>query len=61
MVESQQLTLVLADDHAIVREGIASFCASSGFRILGQCSDGTVAVEMVFAEKPDFAHQVIRA
>ena len=51
----QQFTLVLADDHAIVREGIAALCASHGFRILGQCSDGPAAVEMVLAEKPDFA------
>ena len=49
------LTLVLADDHAIVREGIASLCASNGFHILGQCSDGVAAVELVVAEKPDFA------
>ena len=48
-------TLVLADDHAIVREGIAALCASSGFRILGQCSDGAAAVELVIAEKPAFA------
>jgi DNA-binding NarL/FixJ family response regulator len=48
-------TLVLADDHAIVREGIAALCASNGFRILGQCSDGAAAVELVIAEKPDFA------
>jgi DNA-binding NarL/FixJ family response regulator len=51
----EQLTLVLADDHAIVREGIAALCASNGFRILGQCSDGPAAVEMILAEKPDFA------
>jgi DNA-binding NarL/FixJ family response regulator len=51
----EQLTLVLADDHAIVREGIAALCASQGFRILGQCSDGAAAVEMILAEKPDFA------
>jgi DNA-binding NarL/FixJ family response regulator len=48
-------TLVLADDHAIVREGIAALCSSNGFRILGQCSDGAAAVELVIAEKPDFA------
>jgi DNA-binding NarL/FixJ family response regulator len=48
-------TLVLADDHAIVREGIAALCASNGFRILGQCSDGAAAVELIFAEKPEFA------
>jgi DNA-binding NarL/FixJ family response regulator len=51
----EQLTLVLADDHAIVREGIAALCASHGFRILGQCSDGQAAVDMILAEKPDFA------
>jgi DNA-binding NarL/FixJ family response regulator len=51
----EQLTLVLADDHAIVREGIAALCTSHGFRVLGQCSDGPAAVAMVLAEKPDFA------
>jgi DNA-binding NarL/FixJ family response regulator len=55
METDRQLTLVLADDHAIVREGIAALCASHGFRILGQCSDGAAAVEMILAEKPDFA------
>ena len=43
------------DDHAIVREGIAALCAASGMRILGQCSDGVAAVEMIAALKPDFA------
>jgi DNA-binding NarL/FixJ family response regulator len=51
----EPLTLVLADDHAIVREGIAALCASHGFRIVGQCSDGQVAVDTILAEKPDFA------
>jgi DNA-binding NarL/FixJ family response regulator len=51
----EQLTLVLADDHAIVREGIAALCASRGFRVVGQVSDGAAAVEMILAEKPDFA------
>jgi DNA-binding NarL/FixJ family response regulator len=55
MQPEQQLTLVLADDHAIVREGIAALCATHGFRILGQCSDGAEAVEMILAQKPDFA------
>src|SRR4051812_34266259 len=55
LMESEQLTLVLADDHVIVREGIAALCASHGFRILGQCADGEAAVEMILAQKPDFA------
>jgi len=50
-----QTTVVLADDHAIVREGIAALCASNGLNILGQCSDGGSALEMIGELKPDFA------
>jgi DNA-binding NarL/FixJ family response regulator len=53
--QAQPLTLVLADDHAIVREGIAALCATHGFHIVGQCSDGPAAVDLILAEKPDFA------
>src|SRR4051794_12301642 len=55
MQELPQPTIVLADDHAIVREGIAALCASHGFQILGQCADGAAAVEMVLERKPEFA------
>jgi DNA-binding NarL/FixJ family response regulator len=55
MQESQDTTVVLVDDHAIVREGIAALCSASGMSILGQCSDGAAAVEMIAALKPDFA------
>jgi DNA-binding NarL/FixJ family response regulator len=51
----EQLTIVLADDHAIVREGIAALCAANGFRVIGQVSDGDAAVEVILAEKPDVA------
>jgi DNA-binding NarL/FixJ family response regulator len=50
------LTIVLADDHGILREGVAAFCASRpDMKILGQCSDGAEAVELILALKPDFA------
>ncbi len=55
MLQTQTITIVLADDHAIVREGIASLCAAHGFTILGECSDGAAAVEMVLDRKPEFA------
>ena len=55
MQESRETTVVLADDHAIVREGIAALCAANGMQILGQCSEGAAAVEMIAALKPDFA------
>ena len=53
--ELQDTTVVLVDDHAIVLEGIAALCSASGMSILGKCSDGAAAVEMIAALKPDFA------
>ena len=51
---TKAITLVLADDHGIVREGIAAFCnARSDLKILGQSSDGAEAVELILALKPD--------
>ena len=55
MKESRETTVVLVDDHAIVREGIAALCSANGMRILGQSSDGVAAIEMIEALKPDFA------
>ena len=50
-----ETTVVLADDHNIVREGFALLCAQAGMRIVGQCSDGAAAYEMIHSLKPDFA------
>src|SRR6266480_4446415 len=55
MQEDQPLTVILADDHNIVREGIAALCAANGMKVLGQVSDGGAAVEMIEALQPDFA------
>src|SRR5262249_20840305 len=55
MEESRGMTVVLADDHAIVREGVAALCTNQGFQVVGQCADGTAAVEMIARRKPDFA------
>jgi DNA-binding NarL/FixJ family response regulator len=50
------ITLILADDHGIVREGIAAFFrARPEVRIVGQCSDGEQALEMISTLVPDFA------
>jgi DNA-binding NarL/FixJ family response regulator len=46
----------VADDHAIVREGLAALCeAQAGLSVAGQCSDGVAAVEMIQSLRPDFA------
>ena len=55
MQELAATTVVLADDHAIVREGIAALCTSHGMRVLGQAADGGAAVEMIATLNPDFA------
>jgi DNA-binding NarL/FixJ family response regulator len=55
MQELATTTVVLADDHVIVREGIAALCAAHGMRVLGQVADGGAAVEMIAALNPDFA------
>jgi DNA-binding NarL/FixJ family response regulator len=55
MQDAQQITAVLADDHAIVREGFAALCSAHGIRILGQCSEGFSALELIAELKPDFA------
>src|SRR5882757_7966765 len=52
----KRTTLVLADDHGIVREGIAAFCsARPDLEIIGQAADGVEACELILALKPDFA------
>lgn len=55
MAELAGTTVVLADDHAIVREGFAALCEVNGMRVVGQCSDGPSAVEAILAKQPDFA------
>jgi DNA-binding NarL/FixJ family response regulator len=55
MQQFEPITVVLADDHNIVREGIAALCAANGMRILGQVADGIAAVQMIEELRPDFA------
>jgi DNA-binding NarL/FixJ family response regulator len=55
MQDSHEITAVLADDHAIVREGIAALCTANGIRVLGQCSEGPAALAMIQEFQPDFA------
>ncbi|MGP8246618.1 MAG: response regulator [Bryobacteraceae bacterium] len=48
-------TVVLADDHEIVREGFALILSAAGLRVVAQCADGVTAVEMIERHRPDFA------
>jgi DNA-binding NarL/FixJ family response regulator len=47
-------TVVIADDHPIVRQGMRSLLQSlAGFVVVGEASDGVEAVEVVLATRPD--------
>ena len=49
-------TIVIADDHRVVREGICKLLETrDDFEIVGEASDGEEAVRMVLEKKPDVA------
>ena len=53
---SRKITILLADDHGIVREGIAAILRGEpDFTVVGQASDGAQAVEMIRDLKPEVA------
>lgn len=48
------VTVLLADDHAIVREGLAALLGNApGFSVVGQCGDGLRVADMVSQLQPD--------
>ena len=49
-------TIVLADDHKIVREGIRKLLETrEDFEVVGEASDGEEAVQLVVEKRPDIA------
>lgn len=49
-------TIVVADDHQIVREGIRKLLETrADFKVVGEASDGEEAVQLVLDHKPDIA------
>lgn len=54
--EPKTYSILLADELTLVREGLASLCQSQPhLRIVGQCSEGAVALRMIEAQPPDIA------
>ena|SRR5437868_224174 len=54
-VRMSRTRVVLADDEALLREGLASLLERSGFDVVGQCGDGAELVELVREREPQLA------
>ena len=54
MIPSKQITVLLAEDHAIVRQGLCALLNTDGhFTVVGEARTGREAVEMAQALLPD--------
>lgn len=52
--DAEAIRVLLADDHKILRQGLAGLLAEEpGIEVVGEASDGAMAVEMAAAMRPD--------
>lgn len=52
--EHKPITLVIADDHPVVRDGLSGmFAADPGFEVLGEAADGAEAIQLAQTLRPD--------
>lgn len=54
------MRIVVADDHALVRDGVASLLGAWGHEVVGQAADGAEAVEVVGRTRPDLVLMDVR-
>ena len=54
------MRVVIADDEALLREGLARLLQDAGFEVAGRCGDAEALLRMVDALKPDVAIVDIR-
>lgn len=50
---TQELRLVIADDHAVVRSGLKLLLEGRGFKVVGEASQGDEALTLALRERPD--------
>lgn len=49
------IRVLLADDHALVRQGLKAFLERQGFQVVGEASNGEEALRMAVKTAPDIA------
>ena len=54
------ITLLIADDHEVVREGVAHLLKNSDIQIVGEATNGNEAVELTLERNPDVVLMDIR-
>jgi DNA-binding NarL/FixJ family response regulator len=54
------MRILLADDHALFRDGVASLLSAWGHQVVGQASSGDEAVELVERDHPDLVLMDVR-
>ena len=52
--------VIVADDHTLLREGVASLLERGGFEVVGQAADASELVQLVREHQPDLAIVDIR-
>ena len=60
MNSSQDVTIIIADDHPMVREGLRSMLQAPGFVVIGEASTGKEVLHLVRQLKPDVVLMDIR-
>jgi two-component system response regulator DegU len=56
MEQRKKISILLADDLVLVREGIASLCEATGiYSVTDQCGDGATALQLIQTNQPDMA------
>lgn len=54
------MRILLADDHALFRDGVASLLAAWGHEVVGQAGDGLEAIELAGRLRPDLVLMDVR-
>ena len=55
-MDESRLSVVVGEELALIREGLAALCEASGaYEVVAQCEDGAAVVEAIEEHKPDIA------